>query len=51
MQKMQIFTEENGPARNAAAGHPSLFPKIMIFEPGLALVWYWSGTGLVLVWY
>ena len=34
---------------NAAAGHPSLFPKIMISEPGLALVW--SGTGLVLVWY
>ena len=32
---------------NAAAGHPSLFPKIMISEPGLALVW--SGTGLVLV--
>ena len=44
---IQHFEKKTPLQGNAAAGHPSLFPKIMISEPGLALVW--SGTGLVLV--
>ena len=46
-QKYKVLRTKLPLQGNAAAGHPSLFPKIMISEPGLALVW--SGTGLVLV--
>ena len=48
-EEMQFLMNKNAPAKNAAAGHRSLFPKFMISEPCLSHVWYWSGTGLV--WY